>query len=259
MCMSFLFDDIMFGPVKSRRFGVSLGINVIPERKKICTFNCIYCECGWTQAPVIEPEAFHKREDIAVALEKRLLELQQSSNPPDAITFAGNGEPTLHPEFAGIIEDTLALRNQYFPDSDVVVLSNSSMLDDPKVFQALQKVRNIMKLDAGSEETFRKINGCMVPLSLDKVVENLIRFKGELTIQTLFLKARINGFEVDNTSEEEVALWIGHLKRINPEMVMMYPIDRPAPGKDISKVSPEVLASIGKRVEKEGFKVSIYA
>jgi wyosine [tRNA(Phe)-imidazoG37] synthetase (radical SAM superfamily) len=256
--MSFLFDEIIFGPVRSRRFGVSLGINVIPEHKKICTFNCIYCECGWTQAPVIEPEAFHKREDIAAALETRLKEMQRLSNRPDAITFAGNGEPTLHPEFDGIIDDTVRLRDTYFPDAEVVVLSNSSMLNDESVLLTLQKVHNVMKLDAGTEATFRKINGPLVPLTLEKVVENLERFKGKLTIQTLFLKAEINGESVDNTSDAEVSAWIELLKRINPEKVMIYPIDRPAPGKNIQKVEPEVLEAIGKRLEKEGIQVSIF-
>jgi wyosine [tRNA(Phe)-imidazoG37] synthetase (radical SAM superfamily) len=257
--MSFLFDEIIFGPVRSRRFGVSLGVNVLPENNKVCSFNCIYCECGWTRTAVAASGEYHRREDIREALEQRLQSLTALNAPPDAITFAGNGEPTLHPDFAGVIDDTLALRDRYFPASRVVVLSNSTTLDFPAVFQALQKVDNIMKLDAGSEETFRMINKPLGEMSLARIIEGLCRFEGELTIQTLFLQAEHQGKRVDNTREEEVSLWISHLKRIRPKQVMIYPIDRPAPDRNITKLPPDILQSIADRVRAEGINVSVYS
>jgi wyosine [tRNA(Phe)-imidazoG37] synthetase (radical SAM superfamily) len=256
--MSFLFDDIIFGPVRSRRLGVSLGINVLPESNKICTFNCIYCECGWTRTPSVDPACYHLRRNIRTALDARLKELAAANQPPDAITFAGNGEPTLHPEFAGVIEDVNELRDKYFPKAGVVVLSNSTTLGDPDVFRALTKVRNIMKLDAGSEETFRSINGPLVPVRLEKIVNDLVRFNGKLIIQTLFLRTFLNGQWVDNTTDEEVSLWIGHLKRIRPQQVMIYPIDRPAPSCNIEKTGKNVLLGIAGKATDEGFHVSVY-
>jgi wyosine [tRNA(Phe)-imidazoG37] synthetase (radical SAM superfamily) len=257
--MSFLFDEIIFGPVKSRRFGVSLGVNVLPEHKKICTFNCIYCECGWTQAAQVDPSVYHTRSDIHDALEHRLISMKTAGNAPDAITFAGNGEPSLHPEFAGVIDDTLALRDKYFPGSRVVVLSNSTTLADPEIFNALTKVQNIMKLDAGTEATFRLINGPLTGIHLSDIVDDLVRFQGKLTIQTLFLKATIKGQTIDNTTQDELSQWLGHLKRIRPEQVMIYPIDRPAPARNIEKLDPLELQKIAEMVRNAGFNVKVYS
>lgn len=256
--MSFLFRDVIFGPVRSRRFGVSLGINVLPENSKICTFNCIYCECGWTQGAVSSQESFHSRTDIREALEERLKEMVSNKRLPDALTFAGNGEPTLHPDFSGVIEDVKMLRDRYAPDADVVVLSNSTTLHIPAVFEALKGVRNIMKLDAGSEETYRAINGPLMNLKLTEIVDHLCRFNGRLSIQTLFLRAEHQGKMVDNTTPEEIDLWLGHLKRVQPEMVMIYPIDRPAPDGQISKIEKSVLEGIAARVRALGLKTEVY-
>jgi wyosine [tRNA(Phe)-imidazoG37] synthetase (radical SAM superfamily) len=257
--MSFLFDEIIFGPVKSRRLGVSLGINVLPRHKKWCSFNCIYCECGWTTAVTGDLNEFHSREDICKALEHHLKELVIKKAPLDAITFAGNGEPTLHPEFPGVIDDTIKLRDTYFPKADVVVLSNSTTLNNNGIFEALLKVRNIMKLDAGTEKMYNLINHPLVNVSLEEIVSGLIRFNGKLTIQTLFLKAMHNGQLIDNTTDEEVGSWINLLKRIKPQQIMIYPIDRPTPDSDIEKISPEVLEKIGARVKEAGFQVNIYS
>ncbi|NOX48850.1 MAG: radical SAM protein, partial [Chlorobi bacterium] len=145
---TFLFDDIIFGPVKSRRFGVSLGVNLLPENYKFCTFNCVYCECGWTYKNKADRVKLPSRSDVEQSLELKLQQMTEEGNPPDNITFAGNGEPTVHPQFSGIIDDTISLRNFYFPDAEITVLSNASMLHKPKVFEALQKVdNNVLKLD----------------------------------------------------------------------------------------------------------------
>lgn len=256
--MSFLFDEIIFGPVNSRRLGISLGINILPRDKKFCTYNCIYCECGWTSASLGIASDYHSRADIRLALQHRLENLHSNHAAPDAITFAGNGEPTLHPEFPGVIDDTIELRNKYFPNTEVVVLSNSTSLGNPNVFTALAKVKNIMKLDAGSEKTFRQINGPLITTSLEEIVNNLMRFNGKVTIQTLFLKAFQNNKWVDNTTNEEVELWLGHLKCIMPESVMIYPIDRPAPNHNIEKIDPAILEQIASRVKEIGLNVNIY-
>ncbi len=254
-----LFNDIIFGPVRSRRLGLSLGINVLPEQSKYCSFNCVYCECGWTQTSVLTPGSFHSRDDIRKALSDHCRTMAEVGIKPDSLTFAGNGEPTLHPDFPGIIEDTLAVRDQFFPTALVTVLSNSTTLDRPQVFEALRKVNNIMKLDAGTEKTFRLINKPLTGVTLMKTVENLAAFGGKVTIQTLFMKAQVKSEWIDNTSPEEVEAWLGHLQRIRPAVVMIYPIDRPAPDNDITKVSTSELQEIAAKVEALGLAVKIYA
>lgn len=254
-----LFNDIIFGPVRSRRLGLSLGINVLPEQSKYCSFNCVYCECGWTQTSVLTPGSFHSRDDIRKALSDHCRTMAEVGIKPDSLTFAGNGEPTLHPDFPGIIEDTLAVRDQFFPTALVTVLSNSTTLNRPQVFEALRKVNNIMKLDAGTEKTFRLINKPLTGVTLMKTVENLAAFGGKVTIQTLFMKAQVKSEWIDNTSPEEVEAWLGHLQRIRPAVVMIYPIDRPAPDNDITKVSTSELQEIAAKVEALGLAVKIYA
>lgn len=257
--MSILFDEIIFGPVRSRRLGLSLGVNILPEHSKVCSFNCVYCECGWTPSSETSKVTFHSRADIRAALDDRCRALAAQGVIPDSLTFAGNGEPTLHPDFAGIIDDTLAIRDQYFPDALVTVLSNSTTLHRPEVFDSLRKVNNIMKLDAGTEACFRLINKPLGDVSLAKTVEYLAAFDGKVTIQTLFMKARVQGEWIDNTSPEEVDAWLHQLERIRPALVMIYPIDRPAPDNDITKVSTEVLQGIAARVEAIGIPVKVYA
>jgi len=255
--MSILFHDMIFGPVHSRRLGISLGVNVLPEHNKFCSFNCIYCECGWTRSK-LDDAVYHSRNDIREALDARCKELYELKAAPDAITFAGNGEPTLHPDFAGIIDDTVAIRDTYFPSAKVVVLSNSTTAGDPKILNALQKVDPIMKLDAGTEAMYRSINKPLLPISLEEIVNSLCAFKGALTIQTLFLKTEFHGKMVDNTTEEEVSQWLGHLKKINPRLVMIYPIDREAPDKNIDKLDHASLEAIAARVRAEGIDVKVF-
>ena len=156
---TFLFEDIIFGPVNSRRLGVSLGLNLVPVNRKICTFNCIYCECGWTNERHLPADGFPDRKLIASSLRQKLAELKNGGILPDSLTYAGNGEPTLHPEFQGIITDTIAIRDEFTPESQIVVLSNASLADRPGIREALNKVdRNILKLDTGFEKTLECIN-----------------------------------------------------------------------------------------------------
>ncbi len=256
----FLFNEMIFGPIRSRRLGNSLGINLLPTGHKICTFNCIYCECGWTKDEHGTKQSLPMRGDLRQALETRLIQLQATSNFPDSITFAGNGEPTMHPEFSGIVDDTVSLRNKYFPNAEITVLSNSSLIDKPSVFQALMKVdNNILKLDAGTEETFRLINNPgSDALTLEKIVGNLRRFRQKVIIQTLFVRGEINGQQVDNTTEAEVEAWLGHISNIRPRYVMLYPIDRATPAPGLIAVPKEELFEIAEKLKKIRVRSSVY-
>ena len=253
-----LFDEIVFGPVHSRRLGVSLGMNLLPVDGKVCSFDCIYCECGYN----VDHRA-HKglptREEVYEALEKRLAAMHEKGERLDVITFAGNGEPTLHPQFAAIIDDTIALRNIYYPDAKVSVLSNATRIDRPDVFDALNKVdNNILKLDSCFDETVRLID---VPISasfsVEKLIEGLCRFKGNLIVQTLFLQGEHNGKIIDNTTEKELLPWLEALRRIAPQEVMIYTIDRETPEKALRKAAPEKLDEIARRVEAMGIKAQV--
>lgn len=255
----FLFDSVVFGPVHSRRLGVSLGVNLLPTAYKYCTFNCIYCECGWTKIDGIEKIEFPPAILVRQYLEKKLREMKENNSLPEAISFAGNGEPTLHPEFAEVIDYTIALRNKYSPHSKIAVLSNSTMLHLPEVVGALKKIElNLMKLDAGTEETFRALNNPQVDITLDEIIQNLKKFQSKLIIQTLFVRGNYNEKIIDNTTREEVNLWLEHLKEINPERVMIYPIARGTPVRGLEKISLKELNTIAKRVKKIGQKTEVF-
>jgi wyosine [tRNA(Phe)-imidazoG37] synthetase (radical SAM superfamily) len=243
-----LFNSIIFGPVRSRRFGISLGINLIPTTQKICTFDCIYCECGWTNDT--NTLHFPPREHVSTMLKQTLEQMKQRNETPDTITFSGNGEPTLHPDFSAIIDDTITIRNHYFPTALITVLSNSTTLDRESVFKALKKVdNNTMKLDAGTEKTFRQIDRCLNKnITLDHITENLCRFQGELIIQTLFLRGRYAGENIDNTTESEVSAWLKRLELIRPRKVLLYPIDRATPAKELEDISRSELEKIAEKV-----------
>lgn len=253
-----LFDEIVFGPVHSRRLGVSLGMNLLPVDGKVCSFDCIYCECGYN----VDHRA-HKglptREEVYEALEKRLAAMHEKGERLDVITFAGNGEPTLHPQFAAIIDDTMTLRNIYYPDAKVSVLSNATRIDRPDVFDALNKVdNNILKLDSCFDETVRLIDvPASASFSVEKLIEELCRFKGNLIVQTLFLQGEHNGKIIDNTTEKELLPWLEALRRIAPQEVMIYTIDRETPEKALRKAAPEKLDEIARRVEAMGIKAQV--
>lgn len=256
---TFLFNDIVFGPVKSRRFGVSLGVNLLPENMKFCSFNCIYCECGLTSPDQEKRSRLYSTEQITDALHKRFDELKNEGLKPDNITFAGNGEPTLHPGFAEIIDRTIELRREYFPMARITVLSNATRLHIASVKEALLKVdNNVLKLDAGSENMYRLINRPASPLKLSEIVNQLVAFKGKLVIQTLFIKGIVNGQRIDNTTEEELVLWLGHLKRIQPSLVMLYSVSRETPEQGIEKVNNEQMHSIAQRVELLGIPWEVF-
>ena len=257
--MSFLFHDVIFGPVRSRRLGLSLGINLLPLHRKYCSFNCIYCECGWTPPLAREGMEMPGRGEVASFLEQKLNELAVEDYLPDAITYAGNGEPTLHPEFSGIVDDTIRLRDMFSSDAKVTVLSNGSRIQDPSVFNALLKLdNNILKLDAGTNETFHLLNNPVEPFNLNEYIGGLMKFKGKLIIQTMFLKGSFNGKVIDNTTDTEVAEWIAHLKKIRPKSVMLYSIARATPAHNLEKISRGPLEEIAMKARKEGIDVKVY-
>lgn len=257
---TFLFDKIIFGPVKSRRLGVSLGVNLLPVDTKICSFDCIYCECGWTPLKHEKKAELPSRQQVADEMHKKLTEMNNNGLLPDVITFAGNGEPTLHPGFPGIIDDTIELRNQLAPAARIAVLSNSTMLHKPGVFEALLKVDdNILKLDSAFEETIELLDCPRGNFSLEKVVNQLKAFNGKVTIQTLFVKGEYRDQVVDNTTPRELEAWIGLLKEIQPAKVMIYTIARETPLEGLEKIAAERLGEIARMVEAAGLPVQISA
>jgi wyosine [tRNA(Phe)-imidazoG37] synthetase (radical SAM superfamily) len=255
----FLFNDVIFGPVRSRRLGLSLGINLLPLHSKFCSFNCIYCECGWTPPNQARHPEFPSRAEVSHFLALKLKALAEEQHLPDALTYAGNGEPTLHPEFAEIVDDTLVLRDQYAPEAKVTVLSNSTMIGHSRIFAALQKLdNNILKLDAGSESMFNLINNPVEPVDFPGLIENLVKFRGNLTIQSMFLRGNFKGQVVDNTTPGEVDAWIGHLLRINPKLTMIYPIARATPVHNLEKIESDELEQIAEKARLAGLNVQVY-
>lgn len=254
--MTVIFPSPIFGPIHSRRLGVSLGINLMPGDGKICTFDCIYCECGFNADHRVKTPR-PTREEVAQALENKLKDMQANGPKPDVLTFAGNGEPTAHPHFPEIIEDTLMLRDKYFPQAKVSVLSNSTFIARPAVFNALLKVdNNILKLDTVSDKYIRMVNRPTGKYELQSIIERLKAFEGHCIIQTMFMKGSINGTDVDNTSDEYVLPWLRVVKEIAPSMVMIYTIDRETPDQNLRKATPEELDHIVALIEKDGIPAS---
>jgi len=255
----FLFHEVIFGPVRSRRLGLSLGINLLPKHSKFCSFNCIYCECGWTPAGRETEKNLPSSNDVSGFLEQKLRELSRTDYLPDAITFAGNGEPTLHPEFSEIVDSTVLLRDRYAPGANMAILSNASRINDPGIFSALMKMdKNIQKLDSGSERIFKLMNNPVEPVKFHNLIADLKKFRGKVIIQSMFLRGTFRGERVDNTDEAEVGLWLEHLAEIRPEMVMIYPIARETPVHDLEKIPIFELDRIAIRVRDAGLKVEVF-
>ena len=252
-----LFDRVIFGPVHSRRLGLSLGVNLLPLTSKLCSFNCIYCECGWNPTHPQRPR-FNSREEVAEALRAKLQEMTESGTPPDVITFAGNGEPTLHPDFEAIIDDTITLRNQWCPSAKISVLSNATMIGRDSVRRALLRVdNNILKLDSAFDRTVRLIDQPRGTYTVEETVGQMLRFEGRLIIQTLFLRGQYHGQTVDNTTEEEVSAWLELVRRIAPRSVMIYSIDRETPAQNLEKITVAELQRIASQVEALGIPCSV--
>lgn len=254
-----LFPDIVYGPIHSRRLGNSLGMEIMPLEHKLCTFNCVYCECGWN-TPVQHPH-LPTREDIHQALETKLSAFDFSHATIDVITFSGNGEPTLHPDFLDIIKDTCALRDRYCPSAQVTVLSNSTQLGRPDVVEALKQCDNrILKLDAATDTMMRRID---MPVNSELGVDTLIRwlkqFDGDFTLQTCFLRGEHNGLPVDNTTPDELEAWYQAVEVLRPKHIMIYVIDRQTPEEHLEKIPRARMEAIAAPLTAKGYDVQISA
>lgn len=253
-----LFHSTIFGPIHSRRLGASLGINLTPNDGKICSFDCIYCEAGFNaQGP--GTTGFPSREAVKEQLDEKLKSMRAEGSQLDVITFSGNGEPTLHPEFDGVIDDTIELRDKYFDNVKISVLTNSTRLSDPKVARALRKVdNNIMKLDSAIEPTMRLIDRPNSPdFSAESAIERIAAFGNQGIVQTMMLRGEYNGVKVDNTTREEVEALIEAYRRIRPKEVMLYSIDRKTPAENLEKVPKDELEQIAEKMREAGISVQV--
>lgn len=255
-----IFHSTIYGPIHSRRLGMSLGINLMPNDGKICSFDCLYCEAGFNaQGP--GKDGVPSRDTVKKQLKRKFEEMKAAGQTLDVITFSGNGEPTLHPEFKKVVEDVMRLRTQYFPEAKVSVLSNSTMAGKPDVFAALQKVdNNILKLDSALPHTFRIINRPVSPNCLPEgVIADLKRFSGQCIVQTIMIRGEFDGQRFDNTTDAELDALLDAYRQIQPREVMLYSIDRKTPAENLEKVSKEELERIANRFRKEGIKVQVNA
>ncbi len=246
-------EDTVFGPIRSRRLGWSLGVNLLPTKGKICNFDCIYCECGWNADGRGDSHIPDARE-VRRALEDKLSDVLLDGTRVDSITFSGDGEPTLNPDFAQIIDDTLTLRDIYSPSSKVSVLTNATNLAKKEVFDALRKVDSpILKLDSATDEGARIINGALPSYSVREVVENMKLFKGDFILQTMFLKAPL----FDSLGKENLTGWMDIVREVKPRLIMAYSIARPTPERDLLAYSEEDMKKALSPLEEEGFKIQI--
>jgi wyosine [tRNA(Phe)-imidazoG37] synthetase (radical SAM superfamily) len=253
---TFLFNDLIYGPIHSRRLGNSLGINLLPTNKKYCNFNCIYCECG-ANIPGGKIN-LPRRTDVAAALSSKLQQFHTQGVEINSITFAGNGEPTIHPDFVGIVEDSVNERNKYFPEAKISVLSNATRIANADIVKALMLVDNrILKLDSAIDATAKAIDRPTGSYSVSHIVDLLKSFDGNFTLQTMFLEGNVNGQHINNMTDEEVSAWLNIVAATHPRQVMIYTIDRDTPEKDLRKATHDELDSIRNKVETMGIDITV--
>ena len=246
-------EELVFGPIKSRRLGSSLGINLLPTQGKLCNFDCIYCECGWNKDGTGDRKLPTAR-DLEKALREKLSLCRAEGTRIDSITFSGDGEPTLNPDFAKIIDITIALRDEFFPEAKVSVLSNATKVGRPSVFEALRKVDNpILKIDAPTAELAAKINQPSCEYDVEAIVKDLEKFEGDFVLQTMFLQSP----EFDSSSPEVLEGWMEIVRRLHPREIMVYTIDRETPMKELKKFTVEQMEALLKPLLEEGFKIQI--
>ena len=246
-------EEVVFGPIHSRRLGSSLGINLLPEKGKICTFDCIYCECGWNKDGLGDTK-LPTAAEVRNALEIKLKKCKAGDIPIDSITFSGDGEPTINPEFPQIIDDTIRLRDQYYPNSKITVLSNSTRVHLPEVFNALRKVDNpTMKIDAPTNALAEQINHPAPGYDIKKVVEALKRFNGDFILQTMFLRSK----DFDSSNPEVLNGWMDIVRALKPREIMVYTIDRPTPEEGLRKFTVDEMSALVQPLIEEGFVIQI--
>ena len=247
------FDDIVFGPIFSRRLGSSLGVNLLPSKGKLCNFDCVYCECGWNKDGAGD-RTFPSLTDIESALETKMSALAAEGGKVDSITFSGNGEPTMHPDFPEVIDITLRLRDRFFPDAKVSVLSNATLIGRKAVADALMRVDNpILKLDASTDELVRKINKPVGTYRLDEVVGNMKLFQGRFVLQTMFLKSP----DFNTAEPEALARWMDIVREVRPREIMVYTIDRETPDKSLEKYTVDEMRELVRPLIEEGYDIQI--
>ena len=248
------FDDIVFGPIKSRRLGSSLGINLLPRQGKMCNFDCIYCECGWNSDGREGDRSLPTARDVEESLCQKLISCKEEGIPIDSITFSGNGEPTLNPEFPRIIDIVVALRNKLFPAAKITVLSNATRISDEKVREALLKVdRPVLKLDAPTDEMLRIINKPASNWTVSKAIEGMKLFEGKFVLQTMFLK----GADADMGVPANLLAWMDIVREVKPKEIMVYTIDRETPMKGLGKYSEQEMKDMLTPLLEEGFNIMI--
>lgn len=249
-----IFPSPIFGPIHSRRLGISLGINLLPDDGKVCTFDCVYCECG-LNAQRRSHHPLPTRAAVSKALREKLLQMRSEGITPDVLTFAGNGEPTIHPQFPEIIDDTIALRNELCPAAKVSVLSNATLITRERVFEALKKVdNNILKLDTVDTAYINTVDRPTGAYNVKDIIEKMRAFNGHIAVQTMFMKGNVDGRDINNTTDEFVQPWIQAVKYIAPREVMIYTIDRETPVQGLQKATHEELDRIVALLKEEGIK-----
>ena len=247
------FDDIVFGPIFSRRLGSSLGVNILPTVGKLCNFDCIYCECGWNKDGKSDGK-FPRLAEVEAALEEKMAKAAAEGTPVDSITFSGNGEPTMNPDFPQIVEATVRLRDQYFPDAKVSVLSNAVLVAKKDIAEALKKVDNpILKIDASSDELIGKINKPVGRYRLSEIIEALKGFEGNFILQTMFLRSQ----DFSTTHKEALYAWMDIVRELRPREIMVYTIDRETPDKSLGKYTVDEMTAFVQPLLDEGFKIQI--
>ena len=248
------FDEIVFGPISSRRLGSSLGVNILPSKGKLCNFDCVYCECGWNKDGAVADRRFPNLQEVESALKSKLTKAASEGVPVDSITFSGNGEPTMNPDFAEIIDVTIKLRDEYFPNAKVSVLSNATLLGREKVVEALKKVDNpILKIDASSQSLVEKINKPVGAYRLADVLEQLKGFEGNFILQTMFLRSQ----DFDTVADGGLDAWIDIVRMLKPRQVMVYTIDRETPDKSLQKYTTKQMTAMVQPLIDEGFDIQV--
>lgn len=255
-----LFENTIFGPIQSRRLGNSLGVNLLPTQHKHCSYDCIYCECGWNRESEQGLLRYATPPEVRQMLDQRLAQLKAQGAPVDSITFAGNGEPTLYPDFPAIVDLVLELRDKYYPQAVTTLLTNATQLVKPTIFEAVHRLDNpVLKLDCGTAHMRQLINrpgeeGC----TWEELLDNLERFGSHAIIQTLLFDGECEGHKVSNIIPEEFTPYLEEVKKISPNFVMLYALDRATPEKNLRKLSVEELNFYAEKIRNEGIDVKVY-
>ena len=255
-----LFENTIVGPIHSRRLGQSLGVNLLPLRHKHCSYDCVYCECGWKSESEHAAKQFAQPDEIAQLLEQRLQQLSAEEAHIDSFTFAGNGEPTMYPHFAEVASEVVRLRNRYYPEAVTTLLTNATQLVRPEIFAAVQQLDNpVLKLDAGTERMCHLINrGNELGCTWQQLIDNLTRFGSKGIIQTLLFEGQHAGERISNIEESEFAAYVKLVKNIRPRYVMLYSLDRATPEKALRKLSVEELQHYADKLQREGIETKVY-